>query len=286
MRVLFASWHFYIDQSNGASVTTREILRALARRDWEVFTFCGSAVDDWRRADVKRSLARRGLTALRKVEQCDSVPFTTFSFRDEGINSILFSPEDRSQVPSKDVGTAFLRLLTSVLRRVKPDVVVTYGGYWLGGAMLKAAHDVGAKTVVLLQNFAYNDREYFRDADLVITPSQFSSNVYRERLGLKTVAIPPLIDWSNVVPDASDAASDSACRDRLLFVNPSPQQGRLTLCAYRGGTSAIATRYPDSCRRRERRRERTAPYPQGVGGRRRRRVYEEHVASSEFLPPC
>ncbi len=227
MRVLFASWHFYIDQSNGASVTTREILRALARRGWEVFTFCGSAVDDWRRADVKRSLARRGLTALRKVEQCDSVPFTTFSFRDEGINSILFSPEDRSQVPSKDVGTAFLRLLTSVLRRVKPDVVVTYGGYWLGGAMLKAAHDVGAKTVVLLQNFAYNDREYFRDADLVITPSQFSSNVYRERLGLKTVAIPPLIDWSNVVPDASDAASDSACRDRLLFVNPSRNKGVL-----------------------------------------------------------
>ncbi|MBQ2790633.1 MAG: hypothetical protein IJE97_13445 [Thermoguttaceae bacterium] len=35
-RVLFASWHWRLDRSNGASITTRATLLALARRGWDV----------------------------------------------------------------------------------------------------------------------------------------------------------------------------------------------------------------------------------------------------------
>ncbi|MBQ2788620.1 MAG: hypothetical protein IJE97_03220 [Thermoguttaceae bacterium] len=33
-RILFASWHWRLDRSNGASITTRATLLALARRGW------------------------------------------------------------------------------------------------------------------------------------------------------------------------------------------------------------------------------------------------------------
>lgn len=45
-RVLFVSWHFYHDQSNGAAISARELLLALSERGWEVKTFCGPCVDN------------------------------------------------------------------------------------------------------------------------------------------------------------------------------------------------------------------------------------------------
>ena len=44
-RMLFASHHCYLDQSNGASITTRQILLELSARGWEVDAFCGAGFD-------------------------------------------------------------------------------------------------------------------------------------------------------------------------------------------------------------------------------------------------
>lgn len=38
--ILFASWHFYLDRTNGASISTRALLLELARRGWRVRTLC------------------------------------------------------------------------------------------------------------------------------------------------------------------------------------------------------------------------------------------------------
>lgn len=39
-KITFVSWHNYLDQSNGASISTRELLLELARRGWDVSTLC------------------------------------------------------------------------------------------------------------------------------------------------------------------------------------------------------------------------------------------------------
>ena len=80
----------------------------------------------------------------------------------------------------------------------------------------------GAKSVVLLQNFAYNDKSYFHNADLIIVPSQYSAREYQKRLGLVTTVIPPIINWSNVTRSSE---KEGAKGDFVLFVNPSEQKG-------------------------------------------------------------
>ncbi|MBR4750270.1 MAG: glycosyltransferase [Thermoguttaceae bacterium] len=240
MRILFASWHFYLDQSNGASISTRELLRALAARGWETSTFCGPIVDNPNVSSVEKVLAARKIAPLASASNYKKTAFSTVSFRDEKIKSIAFCPVDRSQVPSSDVGRAFLSTLDAVLKRVRPDVVATYGGYWLGDQILERCKRCGAKTIVLLQNFAYHDAGYFQQADIVVVPSQYAADVYRKRLDLKTVVAPPPIDWNAVAPErdllsckrrteadlpASSGSANEKSADGLLFVNPSLNKG-------------------------------------------------------------
>ncbi len=44
-RLLFASYHCYVDPSSGAAVSARELLWMLAGNGWDVRTFCGPLLD-------------------------------------------------------------------------------------------------------------------------------------------------------------------------------------------------------------------------------------------------
>ncbi len=226
-RVLFASWHWCLDQSNGASITTRETLLALARRGWDVKTFCGAATDFFTPPSVDEILTSSGASVKKRFGVGGEGAFQVVSYLDGGVESIVVAPRSGvggvGTIPTRPAGTAFLQLFAETLRRLSPDVVLTYGGYWLGGEMLKIAKKSGAKTVAWLHNLAYRDAGYFRDVDLTLVPSEFAADVYRKRLGINPVAVPPLIDWRKVRPE--NAEEDDDARKYVLFVNPSVGKG-------------------------------------------------------------
>ncbi|MGN1200529.1 MAG: glycosyltransferase, partial [Thermoguttaceae bacterium] len=88
--------------------------------------------------------------------------------------------------------------------------------------LLYTAHDYGAKTCVLLQNFGYSNIEFFIPADLTIVPSLFSRDEYKRSIGLETVNIPPVIDFEPF-RDVADVPQKE--RQALVFVNPSANKG-------------------------------------------------------------
>lgn len=223
-RVLFASWHWCLDRSNGAAITTRETLLALARRGWNVKTFCGAATDFFDPPGVDAILASSGVAVKKRFDGgVGESAFRAVSYLDSGVESIVVAPRSGVEtVPSRSAGEAFLQLFAETARRVKPDVVLTYGGYWLGGRMLKIAKNSGAKTVAWIHNFAYRDAGYFRDVGLTLAPSKFAADVYRKRLGIEPVAVPPLVDWRKVLPE--NVETDDA-RKYVLFVNPTSNKG-------------------------------------------------------------
>ena len=224
-KIAFVSWHNYLDQTNGASISTRALLLALARRGWRVMTFCGPAFDRFepslgqyldRHADLSQ--------VVHKSFRDRSLDFSLSRFMDGTIRSLTFTPSPwntRVETSLKSVRT-FLGQYRSILEVERPDVVLTYGGFPFKNQLLYTAHEYGAKTCVLLQNFGYTDLAFFIPADVTIVPSLFSREEYKGSIGLETVNIPPVIDFE---PFRNIADVPQNERQALVFVNPSANKG-------------------------------------------------------------
>ena len=72
--------------------------------------------------------------------------------------------------------------------------------------------------VFAVHNFAYDNPADFRHADYVTVPSRFSSEYYRQHLGLHCHVLPNVVDPTRVM--ASDRQPQY-----LTFVNPQPAKG-------------------------------------------------------------
>ena len=205
-KLLFACYHFYLDPSNGASITAREMLLALAKRGWEVTTFCGCGLDFQKPEAVRQFLADRRIPIVRQFDNTareqgnpqPALPFSLAFFHDGLLKSSVFLPVENLHIPSQEAGTVFLDLLREQILQTKPHILVTYGGYWLSGHLLQISRDAGLKNVMLLQNLEYKDASYFKDFDLILVPSQFASDHYNEKLSLKTTPIAPMMDWNGL----------------------------------------------------------------------------------------
>lgn len=216
-KITFVSWHNYLDQSNGASISTRELLLELARRGWDVSTLCAFSQDRTSPYSLEQILNEHGLRLiLRKTQN----RFDLGSFNDHGIRSIVFVPHERETAfPTSQSGANFLSLVGPILERYEPDLFFTYGGYELARPLTKLASEFGSQVCFFLHNFAYKNIEY---AKKIFVPSNCAANVYRKRLGVDVKSIPPLIRpfTRNVDNNVSDLE-----RKYCVFVNPEISKG-------------------------------------------------------------
>ena len=229
--LLFSSFHNYLDQGSGAAISAREVLRELARRGWRVRVLCGSLFDD-ATADENSfytTLKRRNITPVverkRAVLAGQSVDFRLVRFLDDGIEATVFFVDDAESrfLPrgalSRSSGELLLKLLLDECQTSKPNVYLTYGGYWAALPAARIAKNFGAANVFYLCNFAYNRRDLFAEFDRIVVPSEFAKSFYRQKLDVATDVIPPLID------DSKFRVAENS-RRFLTFVNPSPEKGR------------------------------------------------------------
>ncbi len=189
-KILFASRHFYLDQSNGASISTRSLLLELVKKRWNVKTFCGFQQDYIRPTSTETELAKHELQLQRTWGSNEG---RIVSFKDYGISSLAYITSSDSFEADAPSGSNYLQMFKCVCEQFRPDVLVTYGGTSIGNGLLRIAHTFDIKTAVTLHNLAYWDPAYFQYVDLVFVPSIYARDVYKQRLGIDSVAIPPLI---------------------------------------------------------------------------------------------
>jgi len=227
-KLLFTCYHFYLDPSNGASITSREMLRLLAARGWEVRVLCGPLMDffDGRQC-IPQIIADRGITPQVAYGQSDDLDFSFLEYQDEQLQVEVFLPhtqdatqQNHHRPPTPAEGHTFLERHRQICETWRPHIVMTYGGFWMLEPLLQISHAFHAKTVFSLRNFAYKNADMFRDVDLTLVPSQFASDYYREKLGIKSTAIPSPMDWNTIL--RNDNPSE---RKYVTFVNPDPNKG-------------------------------------------------------------
>lgn len=166
---------------------------------------------------VERVIASQKLRILKRKNGLNS---DFVLFRDGNIDSIVFRPETE-RVPSLKVGTQYLKFLEQTLDFLRPDVVVTYGGYWLGKRTVELIKSRGAKACVYLHNLSYRESKYFEYVDIVVTPSRYAAEIYSKRLSIVPEVAPPLIDWTKVSPKKTEETE----KKFVLYVNPEAGKG-------------------------------------------------------------
>lgn len=222
-RIVFLSWHFYLDHSNGASLSTRQLLLGLGRRGWDVETFCGPSVDNYQVADVRSVLKDYGIRASEATWLRKPVSYSIFSFSDSGIRSRVYTPDRDVMQPTRESGVPYLEAASRLVDKSPPDVVVTYGGGPVALELHKLARRARAKTIFLLHNFSYWRKATFENVDLTVVPTEFAQRLYRQRLGLETVVVAPVMKDAEIAYSASEDVEGD--RKHVLFINPSPEKG-------------------------------------------------------------
>lgn len=237
LRILFASYHSYLDPSSGSTISLRDLFQLLIAGGWDCQAFCGAQLDYEEARTIPQVLDKVGAPFETRKGGAYGLDFVLYNTIVAGVPIAVYETpaEPPARKLSEKQGKVHLALFEKVLEQFRPDVVLTYGGQWMAYPAMQLAHRYGAAVVFWLRNTAYNHAGFFAQCDGVLVPSGFSVEFYRRTIGLETTAIPSPLDWTRVACDHID-------RRFLTFVNPTPVKGVYVFAAL---VRELARRRPD-----------------------------------------
>jgi glycosyltransferase involved in cell wall biosynthesis len=205
------------DPASGAARTLTAVGEVLAASGFEVFFIGTTATEGHIPIDVTQWLQSQGLTKFRrKVMAEEVVQFTRRRVECTLLDVGARSPWDWAE----SHGATFDRLVDDALVNFRPHFFLTFGGSRREVDRQHRARRAGARVVFGLYNASYLAAEFFDDVDEVITPSIFLSQLYLERIGLKSSPLTTPL-WQDEV------LSPHHERRTVVMVNPAPEKGQL-----------------------------------------------------------
>lgn len=124
---------------------------------------------------------------------------------------------DRQQMRNHEI-TTWHNTYCRVLDEWQPDIVWYYGGNAADYLIANEAKYRGIATAAYLVNGSYNYTRWCRDVDVIITDSQATAALYKDRLGLDLKAVGKFIPAQQYLAPHHE-------RKHLLFINPSLAKG-------------------------------------------------------------
>lgn len=220
-RLLFASYHAYLDHSSGAALATRDLFEDLAAHGWDCRAVCGPQLDFEDGRGVPDVLRDHQLA--HHVERCappTGTRYELFHYTLNGVPVTQYRPGgyDPRRPPTQEEGLPFLDVFARACERFRPDVVLTYGGLPVAPHLIRRAQRRGAKVVFALHNFAYQGADFLREVDAIRVPSEYARRAYQEKTGLAAEAV----EWPW---GRGRAVAGRADGRYVTFVNPQPVKG-------------------------------------------------------------
>jgi glycosyltransferase involved in cell wall biosynthesis len=232
MRILLAIHNAYTDATSGAAHSMRILMQWLADGGHECRVLGtarfdakppDSLDDHFAQLDVPLQKTPPSKIFTRSVRKPGNMvvgrPTVDFTLEGVPVTTLLTTASTGSTAERFEV-EQFLFLLEDLLRQFAPDVLVTYGGHPVVQESMRRARERGVVCVFSLRNRGYEDRTFFQHVDHVFTTSPYLSEVYRQKIGLKSTGIESPIEWAEV-----EAPTDM--RKFVTFVNPSLHKGAM-----------------------------------------------------------
>jgi glycosyltransferase involved in cell wall biosynthesis len=187
--VLFACNHCYLDFASGATISMRELFYLLGRRGWRRQVLCGHEFDS-RELNLKKVLQDRKISPRTWTDTAAPPRYAVHRLDVDETPVVIFDPANWQNPPTLAAGFPFIQLLDRLLAINRPDVMLTFGGGWMGRAVKSVAARHGVPVVFWLRNDKYKKIDLFDSAAGVIVPSPFLGEHYRQLIGLECDAIP------------------------------------------------------------------------------------------------
>jgi glycosyltransferase involved in cell wall biosynthesis len=193
-----------------------DLLNLLCEAGWQCEVVCGPETDS-EEMTLRGALLATGLSPTT-IRLDAPLPVAVHRIVRERVPVMLVEPALWHGAPAFDQGFALLAVLDRVLTIRRPDVLLTYGGGWLGRGIAMIARRHGIPVVFWLRNTGYRMRDLFADVSGVLVPSHFTATYYKQSLGLHCTVIPSPIRLNR-----------AQCEERsprfATFVSPNPNKG-------------------------------------------------------------
>ena len=231
MRLLLAIHNAYTDHTSGAAHSMRILMQWMAEAGHDVRVLATARFDARPPASIRAHVAEHGIDARRTpapkaflkslthraANLGPGRPTLDFDLRTVPVTMLLTGAPPNTPAEAFE-SAQFLFLLDQVFDAFRPDVLLTYGGHAVVQEAMARARARHVRTVFTLHNFGYERRDTFAHVDGVVSCSPYLAKHYAERIGLRSTAIEPPIDWDEV-----EAPPD--LRRFVTFVNPAPHKG-------------------------------------------------------------
>jgi glycosyltransferase involved in cell wall biosynthesis len=217
-RVLIALPQTPLDPASGAARTACTIGEMLARTGVEVRCVSTTASEAATPIHVTQLVDAVGAMPVR-TETVGTARRRVVRFQYRGIDHALLDIGGESPWSwQSSFGTEFDLLFDDVFSDFSPHVLLTYGGSQADRRRHHRARAAGCRVVLAVFTTDYLAPVFFEQVDAVLTPSSFISALYRERLGIDSVALPSPVDLDDVIAPHRHPSF-------VTMINPSIEKG-------------------------------------------------------------
>ena len=205
--ILFAAPMNILDITSGAALSMRTLLASLAARGWRAVAVQAQLFDSEHGAEhvIQAGEAVKDKPILR----AEVLGVEHFIVRTKATR--------RPDMTSAEE-EIFMRRFREELIYRRPDMIILWGGLIVEMLVMQEARALGIPVVFYLVNAGYKNKETFRNVSVIVTDTQATAALYKERHGLPCTPIGKFIDSSLV--QAKERKPEF-----ITFINPSFEKG-------------------------------------------------------------
>lgn len=197
-----------LDISSGAALSQRTLMIALAQKGFRAIALQATVFDSVHGGEhiMKAAESAKDKAILRsKANGVEHIIVRTKGTRRGEMNC---SEQE-----------IYLQRFRAELKQRKPDMVFMWGGMLLEMTMMREAQEAGVPVIFYLVNGGYKNKETFKYVSQVVTDTEATAKLYKDRLGLECKVVGKFID-----PGLVKAKVDRR-PNFITFINPSFEKG-------------------------------------------------------------
>ena len=211
-KILWVSPANLLDTTSGFALSVREMLFQLSKNNFDIKILSATTFDN-----------SNGMTYFQdNIDYLNSNIGKIINISDENLihETYVTKSIKRDEMQAQEL-YSFFEYYCKAIKEFTPDIVFFYKDGILEQSIAREAKYYGIKTVVYLVNPNYTGTRWIRDVDLIITDSDATVKMYKERESYNLKSVGTFLNPKKYISNNKN----NNTQKNILFVNPSFEKG-------------------------------------------------------------